>query len=423
MLNYFKALILSYKNTPLAIRELMTINELESHQFINQLKLLPEISDILVLSTCNRTEVYYAAPTDYSEVIVLEILKLKKIGLNEGYQQYFQPILNHQEAVQHLFEVATGLDSQVVGDLQIPNQVKTAYQSSADLNVAGPFLHRLLHSIFFTNKKIVQETPFRSGVASTSYASTELIETFAKNLVNPKVLILGVGEIGADVCRNLKDSFIKDITLINRTFEKTQALAEECHFEALPFEKLEEQVLEADIIVCSIASESPMISKELLAQKPLLSFKYLIDLAVPRSIEANVEEISGVLLYNIDQINLTVSEALNKRLAAIPDVKSIITNAIEEFNDWTREMEISPTLQKLKNALEQIRQEELARFAKKLNEIEMQRIEQITKNMMQKIIKLPALQLKAACKRGEAETLIDVLNDLFDLEKRSIQIK
>jgi glutamyl-tRNA reductase len=150
----------------------------------------------------------------------------------------------------------------------------------------------------------------------------------------------------------------------------------------------------------------------------ILSYKYFIDLSVPRSVESSVDELPGALVYNIDDIHAKVSAALQKRMESVPHVKEIIAQAIFEFNDWSRETAVSPTIHKLKNALEQIRQEELARHLKGMSAAEMQKVDQITKGMMQKIIKLPVLQLKAACKRGEAETLIDVLNDLFDLEKQ-----
>ncbi len=133
-----------------------------------------------------------------------------------------------------------------------------------------------------------------------------------------------------------------------------------------------------------------------------------------------VEQIPGVLVYNIDHIRNRADEALNQRLAAIPQVEAIVTQAVAEFGDWSKEMVVSPTINKLKNALEQIRRDEIARHLKHLTADESEKIDKITRGIMQKIIKLPVFQLKAACKRGEAETLIDVLNDLFDLEKQSV---
>jgi glutamyl-tRNA reductase len=191
----------------------------------------------------------------------------------------------------------------------------------------------------------------------------------------------------------------------------------------VPFENVWQEVKEADVVISSINAAEPFISKESLQKINILNYKFLVDLSVPRSIEKTVEEIPGILLYNIDQIHGKASAALEKRMASIPKVKAIIEQAIAEFNDWSKEMLVSPTINKLKNALEQIRQEEITRYLKSMNEEEAKKVEMITKNIMQKIIKLPVLQLKAACKRGEAETLIDVLNDLFDLESQSNKVQ
>jgi len=136
-----------------------------------------------------------------------------------------------------------------------------------------------------------------------------------------------------------------------------------------------------------------------------------------------VEDVPGALVYNIDDIQSKASEALDKRLSAIPAVKNIISESINDFNDWSKEMIVSPTIKKLKNALEEIRKEEIAKYLKEASDTESQIIDKVTKSMMQKIMKLPVLQLKAACKRGEAENLIDILNDLFDLEKQSEKVK
>ena len=422
MYNHFKAVSLTYHKTALEVRELIALDEELSKELILRLKDYEDISDILVISTCNRTEVYYASPINYNLNIIHEIFDLKKIDTHHHYQEHFRHIEDHFEAVEHLFSVSIGLDSQVVGDMQITNQIKKAYQMSADLDSAGPFLHRLLHTIFFTNKRVVQETAFRSGAASTSYAAVELIEQFASEIVNPKVLVLGLGEIGADLCRNLQGSFIQDISICNRTISKAEQLAVECNARVVPFENIQENIAEADIIISSIAASEPFISKDMIGEMKILSFKYFIDLSVPRSVAVEVEDLPGVLVYNIDKINLNASEALQKRLNSIPEVVAIIQQSLLDFHDWTKEMEISPAIQKLKNALEQIRMEELDRYSKKLSAEENLLIDRITKNMMQKIIKLPALQLKAACKRGEAETLIDVLNDLFNLENHTQEV-
>ena len=423
MINNFKAISISFQNTPLNIRELVTLDEVSCKKLIFSLKEITDASEILVLSTCNRTEVYYASDNDLHK----EIIKL--IGIQKGlkdifqYLEYFEIINIHQKAISHLFNVSIGLESQVVGDIQIINQVKNAYQCTADANAAGPFLHRLMHTIFFTNKKVVQETPFRDGAASISYATAELAESLIADIAEPRILIIGLGEMGADVCRNLSSSGTKHITVANRTVAKAEELAKTCKINIIPFENIWPAIQNADVIISSISRTLPTIIKSEVQKLKINSYKYFIDISVPRSVEVTVEEVPGVLIYNIDHLKSKANEALEIRLQSIPDVKFIISNSILEFNDWSKEMIVSPTINKLKNALEQIRQEEISRYLKHLTDNESEKVEAITRNIMQKIIKLPVLQLKAACKRGEAETLIDVLNDLFDLEKQSQEFK
>ncbi|GGH43699.1 glutamyl-tRNA reductase [Dyadobacter endophyticus] len=416
MYNQFKSVSLSHRNAPLAIREQLALNEAEAKGIMLRLKDFFDISDVLAVSTCNRTEIYYSAANDLNEDIIKLLLIEKGVEDVEGFKAYFEQFAEGNAAVQHLFHVATGLQSQVVGDMQIPNQIKHAYQWSADLNMAGPFLHRLLHTIFFANKRVAQETFFRDGAASVSYAAVELLEGL---MPNPKILVVGLGEIGTDVCRNLSQNTDAEVTLVNRTRSKAEALGVELGFRVADFADIESEISRADIIVSSIQREEPFFTKEMMVRLRGMSFKYFIDLSVPRSVSPEVEEVPGVMLYTIDSIRSKVDEALQRRLDSVPHVEEIINEAVVEFNDWSREMIVSPTIQKLKGALEQIRKEELTRFTKNLTESELEKVERITTSMMQKILKLPVLQLKAACKRGEAETLIDVLNDLFNLEKET----
>jgi glutamyl-tRNA reductase len=414
MYNQFKSVSLSHRNAPLAIREQLALNEAEAKGIMLRLKDFFDVSDVLAVSTCNRTEIYYSSASDLNEEIIKLLLIEKGVSDIASFGGYFERFALGEQAVHHLFEVATGLQSQVVGDMQIPNQIKHAYQWSADLNMAGPFLHRLLHTIFFANKRVAQETFFRDGAASVSYAAVELLEGL---MPNPKVLVVGLGEIGTDVCRNLAGRPNVEVTLVNRTRSTADQLGAELGLRVADFADIEAEISRADIIVSSIRRDEPFFTKEMMVRLRGMSFKYFIDLSVPRSVSLEVEEIPGVMLYTIDSIRSKADEALNRRLEAVPQVREIIEEAVVEFNDWSREMVVSPTIQKLKGALEQIRKEELTRFTKSLTDTELEKVERITSSMMQKILKLPVLQLKAACKRGEAETLIDVLNDLFNLEK------
>jgi glutamyl-tRNA reductase len=413
----FRVVSLSHRSAPVHIRELISLDDLAIERLLLKLKDFFGVADALILSTCNRTEVYYSHESDLS----LELIKLIGIerGLEDaiGYLDYFQVLNNDQEAVTHLFRVSMGLEAQVVGDIQISNQVKRAYQTAADLELAGPFLHRLMHTIFFTNKRVVQETAFRDGAASLSYATIELIESLTQNIFQPRILLIGVGEIGEDVAKNMVHLPAAQIKIANRTLSKAEEIGLPLGFEVIPFESCLAAIEEADVVVCSIRMAEPFITKAMIESINIPSYKVLIDLSVPRSIETTVEELPGVVLYNVDNIRSKASAALQNRLEAIPSVEAILKESIEEFGTWQKEMVVSPTIQKLKQALEQIRQEELGRYLKNADEKEFVLIDKITKSMMQKILKVPVVQLRAACQRDQANEMIELITDLFDLEK------
>lgn len=390
------------------------MNETAGKELLNFIRNYTTATDVLVVSTCNRTEIYYYAENDFSTEIFRGLALIK--GLEAGFEQHFTT-LNELQAVQHLFEVAIGLDAQVIGDLQISGQVKNAYQWSADENMAGPFLHRLMHTIFFVNKRVVQETSFRDGAASISYAAKELAEDLTSGFRAPKALVVGTGEIGQDVCLNLQNSNFEKVTILNRTIDKAEKLAQKCGFTFGGIDQLDQEIQNADVIISSVSGSEPLISRERMKNITILSHKFFIDLSMPRSIEPAVDEIPGAIVYNLDDIREKTNEAVERRKAAIPLVQSIIRETIAEFEDWSKEMIVSPTIQKLKNTLEQIRKEEIARFLKNAKPEEAEKLEEMSRSMMQKILKYPVLQLKAACKRGDAESITEMLNELFNLEK------
>lgn len=416
MTQNFKALVLTYKTAPLAIREQVSLNEEASKKLLHFIRDYTSASDVLVVSTCNRTEIYYLAEQDFSGIIFKGLSLIKHAG--PEFEEHFTTYTD-QKAVQHLFDVAMGLDAQVIGDLQISGQVKKAYQWSADENMAGPFLHRLMHTIFFANKRVVQETSFRDGAASISYAAKELAEDLTAGIREPRVLVVGVGEIGQDFCLNLVNSRLGNVKILNRTIDKAEKLAKRCGFEFGGIEQLAEEIASADIIVSSVSVHQPLIDLELLKNIKIVSHKLFIDLSMPRSIDPAIEDVTGAIIYNLDDIREKTNETVEKRRASIPHVQAIIKEANIEFEDWSKEMIVSPTIQKLKNTLEQIRKEELSRFLKNAKPEEAEKLEEMSRSLMQKILKYPVLQLKAACKRGDAESLSEVLNDLFNLENQS----
>ncbi|QCR24868.1 glutamyl-tRNA reductase [Pontibacter sp. SGAir0037] len=414
----FKALTLSYKNAPIAVREAVALNEIACRNLLDKIKEFTDASDVLVLSTCNRTEIYYASPKDLSQELIKLIALEKGFIATKGVQPYFRSVVEAEEAVQHLFYVSIGLESQVVGDMQILNQVKKAYQWSADAGMAGAFLHRLMHTIFNTNKLVVNQTAFQDGAASVSYATVELVEELTAAIPNPRVLMIGVGDIGRDVCLNFKKSSIRNLVIVNRTHHKALELANQLEARAAYWENVWHEMKQANVVISSVPGDCFFINKQEVEKREVIRTQFYIDLSMPRCIDVALENIAGISVYNIDNIRNRTSAALALRLAAIPEVRQILAVAMADFLTWTQEMAISPALQQFKNKLEQIRQQELARYLKKVGASEQELLLEVTKNILHKIIKMPALELKSACQRGESEALLEGLSALFNLEEQ-----
>jgi len=399
-----------FRSAPLVIREKLAFNETTSKLFLKKLSEVYGVSDAMILSTCNRTEIYFSGTQTHEEILKLACVEK---GISYSEVEEYMIVYYEDEAVKHLFEVSLGLDAKVLGDIQIINQVKNAYQWSAEEGMAGPILHRLMHTIFYANKRIVQETEFRDGSGSVASVAVSLINTVSSLVENPRVLLVGTGEIGQNVIENLKGQF-KNVAIINRTFERAEQLANQYGYDVTRFENLDKELFSSDVIISAVSADKPIISKNSLQHS--LTPKLFIDLGVPRSISSNIEEVNGAMLYNVDQIEEKATQTLEKREQALPAVRAILQEHLSEFNDWSKEMVVSPTIKLFKEKLEEIRKEELAKYMKKASPEEYKLLNAATKNMIQKVIKLPVLELKAACKRGEADTLVDALHEIFNLE-------
>lgn len=408
----FQVLGVSHHDSPLDIREKLSFHESTSKRFLQNLKEVCGITEAMLVSTCNRTEIYFSGTVDQQQE-VQKLLCLEKNLEVDSVKEFFRTF-NGDEAVTHLFRVSLGLDAKVLGDIQIINQVKNAYQWSADEGMAGPYLHRLMHTIFFANKRVTQETSFRDGAGSVASVAVSLIKSQLEVVNDPRILLIGTGEIGQNVLENLGDDFT-DVTIINRTRDRAEKLAEEQGYRVADIDKLEAEVNKADVVISAANAGQLLIERKNI--QPSLTPKLLIDLSVPRSIDIQAEEVQGVLLYNVDQIEERSSQVLKERQKAKAEVEEIVVENINEFKSWSEEMTVSPTIQLLKERLELIRQEEISRHLKNLSEKELELLNTVTKNMIQKVIKLPVLELKAACKRGDADSLVETLHDIFNLEK------
>lgn len=417
----FKTISLSHKLATVEAREKFHFTDDQAKIVSGRIREILGIEELLLLSTCNRTEVYYLADEDRSEELIKLLCIEKGITDFAAFLPLFEIYTDHSQSVRRLFEVSMGLESAVIGDIQIANQVKQAYAIAHEMQLAGPFLHRLMHTIFHTNKRVHQETAYRDGAASVSYAAAELAAELTTLHLAPAVLVIGLGEMGRDAALNLAAGKFSRVCLMNRTAEKAASLAQEIKAEWQPIEKLPEILGQFDVVVSAVSVEKPLFTPRMVAAASQGRSQFYIDLSVPRSVAPIVDEIPGVVVYDIDEIRSRTEETVRRRREAVPQVQEIVSHEMAAFLDWSRELTISPTIQKLKDALEEIRREELARFLKNADEKEIELVDKVTKSIMNKIMKLPVLQLKAACKRGEEETLIGVLSDLFNLEGQRTQ--
>ena len=418
MTQSFKAVSLTYKKAPLQVRELLALTEADCDQLLHTLRHERHLADLLVLSTCNRTEIYYSAATDQAEAIIGALGRLKGIVNKKELRACFTVFDSANTAAQHLFEVALGLDAQVVGDPQIGGQVKRAYQRAAAAQAAGPFLHRLMQTILAANKRVQQETAFRDGAASTSYATLGLVAELTAAVAQPRVLLVGLGEMGADVCRHFaKSKQFAEVTLCNRSPAPALALAAECGLPVLDFDRLAEGIRAADVVISAVAAPTPLFTPALVADLLCGRPKFFVDLSVPRSVAPELEQLPGALVYHLDDIQRRAAAALAGRLAAVPQVRAIIAESLAELRLRCEEMQFSTTIQHLKSTLEQLRRQELSRAQKHLSAAEAQRLDEATRSLMQKVLRLPVLQLKAAGARGEAGQLAAALTELFGLER------
>ncbi len=414
------AITFNHKNANILLREKLVIYETELAEVIYKLKELFNLNDIFILSTCNRTEIYYSSECQIEKDIIKYLLLIK--GLNyDNYMPYFECITETKKAVLHLFKMAMGLESQVLGDIQIINQIKKAYQISIEHQSFSPQMHRLMHLIFYTNKIISNETNFRSGTSSIAYSVIELIKKLTVQPQNLKVLVVGLGEIGKNVVKNLTYLESAHIVLTNRTKEKAVALADPFGFQVVDFNHIWQEFAKADIIISSLSVQTPFFTLDNTNALLTTKSKYLIDLSLPRSIDKKLNNYyPHIKLYNLDTLKTVISKTINNRKKEVPRVLEIINTNLSGFYNWIEETSFTPAIQKFKKCLEEIRQNEIKRHIKQLKiegEDNVQTIDIITKSIMNKIVKLPVVQIKSACKRGESDNFVDALTDLFDLEK------
>lgn len=403
----FYALGISYKKADAVMRGKFSLDATAKATLLIQAE-AEGIDSILVTSTCNRTEIYGFANHPYE---LIKLLCENSKGTVEEFQEIAY-IYKNNDAVNHMFRVGTGLDSQILGDFEIISQIKTAFIESKSNGLVNSFLERLVNSVIQASKKIKNETDISSGATSVSFASVRYIFNNVEDIANKNILLFGTGKIGRNTCENLVKHTKHDrITLINRTKDKAERLANKLNVEVKEYSDLQLELQKADVVVVATGAQNPTIDKTLLnLKKPLL----ILDLSIPKNVHENVQEIEGVSLIHMDHLSQMTDETLEKRKQFIPNAEAIIEEIKEEFFAWTKNRKFAPTIQALKEKLNSIKEGELNFQRKKLSNFDEEQAELISNRIIQKITNHFVNHLKDGDSMDEG---IEWIEKVFQLEQ------
>ena len=406
---------ISHHTAPLDVRERLWFSSEEIRQTLPLLKPIG-ISECVMFSTCNRTELYMLTEdnTRLSEEIKRMLITQKSADGKVQPSDLFS--LTAGDAARHLFRVAAGTDSMVLGDVQILAQVKDGFHLATELATAGFFMNRLFQLAFRAGKRARTETEIGDGAVSVSYAAVELAEKIFDDLHKKSALVIGAGETAELTATHLRGKEIGKLFITNRTQERAEQLAEKVQGVVIPFDKWFDILPDVDIVISSVEVNrfvlaAPDIQRTLKHYGSKILF--IIDIGVPRNIDPEVKNIENVFLYDLDKLNLMVEENLQKRRAEIPKVEAVITEVLAELTHWYSSLEVNPTITALTQFMENIRQEELAKNINRFDPKDRELVELVTKRMINKIIHAPIVNLR----NGQETLLSERLHKMSAIQK------
>ncbi|CAM2865396.1 glutamyl-tRNA reductase [Flavobacterium frigoris] len=391
---YFYSVGLSYKKADAEIRGKFSLDALAKTRLLEQAK-EEGIESLIVTSTCNRTEIYGFAEHPFQ---LIKLICENSQGSVEAFQKVGF-VYKNQEAINHMFRVGTGLDSQILGDFEIISQIKTSFSQSKSLGLASNFMERLVNAVIQASKKIKTDTEISSGATSVSFASVQYIMKNVEDIGNKNILLFGTGKIGRNTCENLvKHTKNEHITLINRTKDKAEKLAGKLNLIVKDYSELHLELQKADVVVVATGAQNPTVDKAILnLKKPLL----ILDLSIPKNVNEDVQELDGVTLIHMDYLSQLTDETLENRKKHIPAAEAIIEEIKEEFNVWTKGRKFAPTIHALKEKLNAIKTSELNFQSKKIADFNEEQAEIISARIIQKITTQFANHLK------DDDTMVD----------------
>jgi glutamyl-tRNA reductase len=410
---------LSHHTAPIAVREKVAFspeNLVAAYRYLLEQGLARET---LIVSTCNRTEIYVHGGQGYHRQALQDWLcHFHGVDprLLDGHIYYS----SDAETVRHLFRVACGLDSMIIGEPQILGQVKDAYQAAADSGAAGPVLNRLLHWAFRVAKRVRSETAIGSAPVSVAYAAVSLAKQLLGSLEGKSVLLIGAGDTIELVATHLREHGVGSFAVANRSAERGQQLAEKFTGNAHALEAIPELLHDADVVVSCTASLLPILTLETVsaamprrAQRDLM----LVDLAVPRDIASEVEGVEQCFLYTLDDLNDIAQAGMRARREAAAVAELIIADEVAEFQQWRESLDVVPAIRRLRDHVEERRQEELQRFTHYLNQGQdpFAVLDAFSKALMNKVLHDPIATLRQPCQDATNESLVAALDILFHL--------
>lgn len=403
----FYALGLSYKKADATIRGKFSLDAKAQSILLIQAE-AEGIESLIVTSTCNRTEIYGFANHPYE---LIKLLCENSNGTVEEFQKVAY-IYKNQDAINHMFRVGTGLDSQILGDFEIISQIKNAFNQSKSNGLVNTFMERLVNSVIQASKKIKNETEISSGATSVSFAAVQYIIRNVPDISNKNILLFGTGKIGRNTCENLvKHTKHEQITLINRTKDKAEKLAEKLDLVVKDYADLQLELQKADVVVVATGAQNPTVDKAILnLKKPLL----ILDLSIPKNVNENVTDLDNVTLIHMDYLSQLTDETLENRKRHIPAAEDIIEEIKEEFNSWTKGRKFAPTINALKAKLNEIKDSELDFQSRKIAGFNEEQAEIITNRLIQKITTHFANHLKD--ENTSVDESIEWIEKVFKIE-------
>ena len=411
---------LSHRTAPVELRECVDFSRAGVDAALRAIAGKGAAREVVVVSTCNRAEIYAAGDTEATAEAMARFFGEYHALPHERMAEHLY-VRRGQDAARHLFRVAAGLDSLVVGEPQILGQVKAAYATANDLKLTGALTNRLFHSAFAVGKRVRSETGLGEGAVSVSYAAIALAKKIFGNLKGLHVLILGAGEMAKLTGIHLQAQDVQQISIASRTLATAERLAAQLGGRAVPWSQLDDALAMADIIVTATGATDPVLTRARVESvmrprraRPL----FLIDIALPRDAEPAVGDLDQVVLYNIDDLQTIVQENLARRTAELAQAESIVEEELGRFSAWMQSREIIPTVVALRQRFEAIRQAELERLEPKLAGLPPEaraRLDEITHLIVEKLLLTPTEQLKSVSDETMVVAYSDALNRLFSL--------